>query len=143
MKKVLIINGPNLNLVGIRETGIYGRESMDDINRAVVQRAEELALHVDIRQSNHEGVIIDWLHEARGEVGGLVINAGAFTHYSHAIRDAIASIQIPCIEVHLSNIYTREEFRHHSVIAPVAVGQICGFGKDSYLLALQALKSIM
>lgn len=139
MKKVLVIHGPNLNLVGIREPDHYGTEGIADINAEILVHAEELGLDCEIFQSNHEGVIIDKLHEARTAFDGVVLNAGAYTHYSIAIRDAIAAIKIPVIEVHLSNVHAREEFRHTSVIAPVCAGGIFGFGKHSYLVALDAL----
>lgn len=137
--RVLVVHGPNLNLLGERETGVYGKDSIGNINREIIDRANELNLDCEVFQSNSEGAIIDKLHEARGKFDGVVINAGAYTHYSIAIRDAIAAIKIPCIEVHMSNIYAREEFRHHSVLAPVCAGQISGFGKNSYLLALHGL----
>ncbi|MGI5967417.1 MAG: type II 3-dehydroquinate dehydratase [Anaerotruncus rubiinfantis] len=139
MKKVLVIHGPNLNLVGIREPDHYGTEGIADINAEILVHAEELGLDCEIFQSNHEGAIIDKLHEARTAFDGVVLNAGAYTHYSIAIRDAIAAIKIPVIEVHLSNVHAREEFRHASVIAPVCAGGIFGFGKHSYLVALDAL----
>jgi len=138
MKKVLVVNGPNLNLLGVREKGVYGSETLLDIAKAVNTTSEQLGLETDFIQSNHEGEIIDKLHAARGVYECIVINAGAYTHYSIAIRDAIKAIELPTIEIHLSNIHSREEFRHTSVIAPVCVGQICGFGKMSYILALHA-----
>ena len=143
MKKVMVIHGPNINLTGERETGVYGNDTFDAINHLIVAHAESLGFSCEVFQSNHEGAIIDKIHEIRHTFDGVVINAGAYTHYSYAIRDALAVLQIPCIEVHLSNIHKREEFRHNSVIAPVCVGQIAGFGKDSYLLALNALKSLI
>ena len=139
MKKVLVIHGPNLNLVGIREPDHYGTEGIADINAEILVHAEELGLDCEIFQSNHEGAIIDKLHEARTAFDGVVLNAGAYTHYSIAIRDAIAAIKIPVIEVHFSNVHAREEFRHTSVIAPVCAGGIFGFGKHCYLVALDAL----
>ncbi|MDR3644680.1 MAG: type II 3-dehydroquinate dehydratase [Clostridia bacterium] len=142
-KKVLVVHGPNLNLLGERETGIYGRDALAGINEEIIIWAHDLNMECEARQSNSEGEIIDWLHAARGKFDGVIINAGAYTHYSVAIRDAIASIRIPCIEVHLTNIYAREEFRHHSVLAPVCVGQIAGFGKQSYLLALHGIKGLI
>jgi 3-dehydroquinate dehydratase-2 len=136
---VLVLHGPNLNLLGQREPGIYGSVTLDKINRLLVAEGEKLQAKVSAIQSNHEGVLVDAIHQASDQYHGLVINAGAYTHTSVAIRDAIAAVQIPTVEVHLSNIYRREEFRHHSYIAPVAIGQISGFGADSYLLGLHAL----
>ena len=142
-KNVLVIHGPNINLVGSRETGIYGEESIEDINKQIILHAQSIGLTCNIKQSNHEGEIIDMLHTAKIEYDGVVINAGAYTHYSYAIRDAIAAIKIPCVEVHLSNIYNRDEFRQRSVIAPVCAGHIAGFGKFSYMLALYAIKELI
>lgn len=142
MKKVLVINGPNLNMLGIREKNVYGSETLLDIAKDVSVASEGLGLETDFIQSNHEGEIIDKLHEARGRYDVVIINAGAYTHYSIAIRDAIKAIELPTIEIHLSNIHSREEFRHTSVIAPVCMGQICGFGKMSYILALHAAANI-
>lgn len=143
MKKILVIHGPNLNLLGEREPGVYGNDSYESINAEIVNKAHELELDAEIFQSNHEGAIIDKLHQARLDCDGVIINAGAYTHYSYAVRDAISAIKIPVIEVHMSNIHARDEFRHKSVIAPVCVGQIAGFGKNSYLLALLAVKNIL
>lgn len=143
MKKILVLMGPNLNLVGVREKGIYGNETADSINLQIREYAQKHDFEVEIFQSNWEGALIDKIHEARNTFDGAVINAGALTHYSYALRDAIASVHIPFVEVHMSNIYTREEFRHHSVISPVCAGQIAGFGKASYFLGLQALKDLM
>lgn len=142
-KKILVISGPNLNLLGHREVQIYGEKTLTEIEEELLARAKELDIELLCFQSNHEGAIIDRLHEAKGEIDGIIMNAGAYSHYSIAIRDAIAAVQIPCVEVHLSNVYTREEFRHHSMIAPVCVGVICGFGGDSYLLALEGLAKIV
>ncbi len=136
---VLVLHGPNLNLLGQREPGIYGLLSLSDINRLLEQEALEAAVKISILQSNHEGVLVDTIHHAFGQHQGILINAGAYTHTSVAIRDALASVNLPTVEVHLSNIYRREEFRHHSYIAPIAIGQISGFGAQSYLLGLQAL----
>lgn len=143
MKKVLVILGPNLNMVGVREKGVYGTETAESINRQILEKAQALELECDIFQSNHEGAIVDKIHETMGNYDGVVINAGALTHYSYALRDAIACVNIPFVEVHMSNIHKREEFRHKSVIAPVCVGQIAGFGKLVYFLGLEALKELM
>ncbi|NLJ30621.1 MAG: type II 3-dehydroquinate dehydratase [Clostridiales bacterium] len=142
-KKVLVILGPNLNMVGVREKGVYGDETAESINLQIVETAKKLGYECDIFQSNHEGEMIDKIHAAHGVYDGIVINAGALTHYSYALRDAIACVRIPFVETHMSNIYAREEFRHESVIAPVCAGQISGFGKYSYFLALAALKDLM
>lgn len=136
---VLVINGPNLNLLGEREPEIYGRETLADIAAAARARGEELGLAVEFVQSNHEGEILDWVHGARGTHQALVINAGAFTHTSIALLDALSALTIPVVEVHLSNIYRREEFRHKSYVATAAVGSICGFGSYAYLMALDYL----
>ncbi len=140
--KVLLLNGPNLNLLGTRQPEVYGRSTLADIEAAFRDRARQLGVEVDCRQSNHEGELLDWLHEARSTCAGVVLNAGAFTHTSVALRDAISAIGIPVVEVHLSNIHAREEFRHHSVIAAVCRGQIAGFGVTSYLLGLEALVKV-
>lgn len=142
-KKILVLFGPNLNMVGIREKGVYGTESAESINGQIVSRAEELGFSCEIFQSNWEGALIDKIHEAPGHFDGVILNAGALSHYSYALRDAVASVQIPFIEVHMSNIYAREEFRHHSVLSAVCIGQICGFGKNVYFLALEALKNLL
>ncbi len=142
-KKVLVLLGPNLNLIGVREKGVYGDETTESINSQILENSAKLGYECDIFQSNHEGDLIDKIHEARTAYNGVIINAGALTHYSYALRDAIASVRIPFIEVHMSNIYAREEFRHASVIAPVCAGQISGFGKTSYFLALAALRDLM
>lgn len=136
---VMVLNGPNLNLLGTREPDIYGHTTLDDIAGSMVKRGEELHIHVDLRQSNHEGHLVDWLHEA-GQRSALavILNAGAYTHTSIALRDAISAIPVPVIEVHLSNPAARESFRHVSHISPVAAGVIQGFGMDGYLLALDA-----
>jgi len=143
MKKILVLNGPNINLIGVRETGVYGKESIADINAGLTERAQKLGLSLEIRQSNHEGQLVDWLQEAREHFDGIILNAGALTHYSYALRDAITAAVKPCVEVHFSNIQAREEFRRTSVIAPVCVGSIAGFGKMSYVLALEALASML
>lgn len=142
-KKVLVLLGPNLNLVGIREKGVYGDETAESIQSQIVENAGRLGYDCEIYQSNHEGDLIDKIHAARENFNGVVINAGALTHYSYALRDAIASVRLPFVEVHMSNIYAREEFRHKSVISPVCAGQIAGFGKNSYFLALAALRDLM
>lgn len=139
LKKVLVINGPNLNMLGVREPGVYGTVSLSTIIQGLNELAETLSIELESFQSNHEGDIIDKIHEAFGTKDGIVINPGAFTHYSYAIRDALSTVQLPTVEVHISNIHKREEFRHHSVTAPVVIGQICGFGTQSYELGLRAL----
>ena len=136
---ILVLHGPNLNLLGLREPEIYGSTTLNQINRSLEMDGEKLQVSVSCLQSNHEGALVDAIHNARGQYQGIIINAGAYTHTSVAIRDALAAVDIPTVEVHLSNIYTREEFRHYSYIAPIAVGQISGFGADSYRLGLQAL----
>jgi 3-dehydroquinate dehydratase-2 len=138
-KLVLVLNGPNLNLLGRREPGIYGSATLDDIAAALTERGTALGLTVDCRQSNHEGTLVDWLHEAQASgAHAVLLNAGAYTHTSVALLDAIRAIEVPVIEVHLSNPHARESFRHVSWIAPAARGTIAGFGADSYLLALEA-----
>lgn len=139
MKQILILHGPNLNLLGTREPAVYGRTSLTDIDQGLREAAAQADAELVIRQSNHEGELIDTLHDARQYADGVLINPGALTHYSYALRDAIAAIGLPVVEVHLSNVHAREEFRRHSVTAPVCIGQIAGFGANSYYLALQAL----
>ncbi|AKG21858.1 type II 3-dehydroquinate dehydratase [Calothrix sp. 336/3] len=136
---ILLLHGPNLNLLGQREPGIYGSLSLQDINNLLIETGQKLGAEVSPMQSNHEGALVDAIHGSLGLHQGIVINAGAYTHTSIALRDAIAAVNIPTVEVHLSNIYRREEFRHHSYIAPVVIGQISGFGAQSYVLGLQAL----
>ena len=138
-KQLLVIHGPNINLTGIREPGVYGSESLEQINGEILAYCEKEGFGCRICQSNHEGQIIDWLHEAMGKADGIILNAGAYTHYSYAIRDALAAVKLPAVEVHISNVHQREEFRHRSVTAPVCVGQICGLGTQGYLLAIEAL----
>ncbi|MGH7997936.1 MAG: type II 3-dehydroquinate dehydratase [Brasilonema sp.] len=136
---VLVLHGPNLNLLGQREPGIYGSLTLAEINRLLEEEGKKLQANVFHLQSNHEGALVDAIHEALGQHQGILINAGAYTHTSVALRDALAAVNLPTVEVHLSNIYRREDFRHRSYIAPVAIGQISGFGAQSYLLGLQAL----
>lgn len=140
MKKVLVLHGPNINLTGIREPGTYGKQTLEQINKSIGQLAQQLGVACDIFQSNHEGELIDLLHRALTDYDGILLNAGAYTHYSYAIRDAIAAIDTPVVEVHISNVHAREEFRKTSVIAPVCMGTIAGFGPKGYLLALRALE---
>jgi 3-dehydroquinate dehydratase-2 len=140
---ILVLHGPNLNLLGQREPGVYGSVTLNEINKFLEQEAQALQVKVSIQQSNHEGVLVDAIHSMLGQHQGLLINAGAYTHTSVAIRDAIAAVNLPAVEVHLSNIYQREAFRHHSFIAPVVIGQISGFGSESYRLGLQALVSYL
>lgn len=137
-KSILVLNGPNLNLLGTREPEVYGRETLADVESAIQKKAKDLGLAVDCFQSNQEGILVDKIQQAKGKQDVILLNAGAYTHTSIALRDAIAGAGVPTIEVHLSNIHAREEFRHHSMIAPVCVGQICGFGSHGYLLALEA-----
>ncbi len=143
MKHILVMNGPNLNLLGMREPGVYGTDTYEAVCDRIRDHAAARQMQVDFFQSNSEGALIDQLHAAMGTYDGVVLNAGAYTHYSYAIRDAIAAIRLPVVEVHMSNIHAREEFRHTSVIAPVCKGQIAGFGANSSLLALEALEAIV
>jgi 3-dehydroquinate dehydratase-2 len=137
--KILVLHGPNLNMLGLREPEVYGSTTLAQINDRLAQDAMELGAELSFLQSNHEGVLIDAIHAAFQVQQGILINPAAFTHTSVALRDAIASVNIPTVEVHLSNVYKREEFRHHSFIAPIAIGQISGFGAESYRLGLRAL----
>ncbi len=140
--KIAVINGPNINFTGIREKGVYGSKSLEDINKNIVEYGEKNGIEISCFQSNHEGEIIDFLQKCYYDgINGIVINPGAFTHYSYAIRDAIASVSIPTVEVHMSNIHKREEFRHTSVTVPVCIGQICGLGDFGYILGVQAVKN--
>jgi 3-dehydroquinate dehydratase II len=136
--KILFLNGPNLNLLGQREPEVYGRVTLAEIEAKVRERAEKLGAQIDFRQSNLEGELVGWIQQAKGECDVIVINAAAYTHTSIALRDAIAAVGVPTIEIHLSNIYAREKFRQKSLIAPVCLGQIAGFGQKSYILAVEA-----
>ncbi len=137
--KVLVLNGPNLNLLGAREPEIYGRQTLADVEAACRERAAGRGLELEFRQSNREGELVEWIQQARGEHDAIVINAGAYTHTSVAILDALLAAELPVIEVHLSNLFRRESFRHHSYVSRAAIGLICGFGPEGYLLALDAL----
>ena len=139
MKRMLVMHGPNLNLTGMREPGVYGTETLEEINRRIAAHAERRGYACDFFQSNHEGELLDRLHAARGAYDGVALNAGDYTFTSIALRDAIAACGVPVVEVHLSTVFAREEFRHHSYIAPVCRGSISGFGAMSYVLALRAL----
>lgn len=137
--RLLVLHGPNLNLLGQREPGLYGSRSLDQINADLTARAQALAAELECFQSNHEGALVDRIQAARGQCQGLLINAGAYTHTSIALRDALLAVAIPFVEVHLSNVHAREPFRHHSYLADKALGVICGFGPASYILALEGL----
>ena len=143
MKKILVLLGPNLNMIGRREPAIYGDETADEISAQIKEKACQIGVGCEIFQSNWEGALIDKIHESTCGVDGIIINAGALTHYSITLRDALATVSAPCIEVHMSNIYAREDFRKNSVLADVCIGQICGFGKNSYLLALEAMCNLI
>lgn len=141
MTSILILNGPNLNLLGTRQPEVYGKTTLADVEALCREKAKTLGFDVAFEQSNHEGALIDLIHAAKGKHAGIVLNAGAYTHTSIALMDAIASVELPVVEVHLSNIHAREAFRHRSYIAPVALGQICGFGAQGYLMAVDALNA--
>ena len=140
---ILVLNGPNLNMLGVRQPEFYGNESLWDIETTCRAKASKLGLEIDFRQSNHEGELVTLIQEARGKMAGIVINAAAYTHTSIAILDALSLVELPIIEIHLSNVYARDRFRHHSYISAIANGVICGLGSHSYLLALEALKRII
>lgn len=142
-KSIVVIHGPNINLTGEREASVYGKESFDSINQQILQFCSDLSINCEIYHSNVEGDLINKIHEVRNLVDGIVINAGAYTHYSYALHDAIAAVKTPCIEVHFSNVFSREDFRRNSVIAPVCAGSVAGFGKHSYMLAIRGLVEIM
>jgi len=141
--RALILNGPNLNMLGVREPSIYGHDTLDDISRNCQKRAGELGLQIDFRQSNHEGELVTWIQQARGAAAGIIINPGAYGHTSIALLDALLITELPVIEVHLSNIFRREEFRHHTYVSQAASGVICGLGAQGYLLALEALATLL
>lgn len=140
---VYVLNGPNLNLLGVREPAVYGRETLDDVRRRTESRAGCLGLSIDFRQSNTEGVLIDWIQDARAQASGIIINPGAFGHTSIAVLDALQAFEKPVIEVHLSNIFRRETFRHHSYVSLAAQGVICGLGPKGYELAIEAMASLL
>lgn len=142
-EKILLLLGPNLNMVGVREKNVYGQQTAESIKEEVIAYGNSRGFEVDVFQSNHEGALIDQIHAARLQYSAAIINAGALTHYSYALRDAIPCAELPFIEVHMSNIHAREEFRHTSVIAPVCKGQIAGFGKQVYFLAIDAVKGML
>lgn len=143
MENVYILNGPNLNLLGTREPEIYGADTLADVEIRCAAKAKALGFGIEFRQTNLEGELVNWIHEARGKAAGIIINAGAYTHTSVALHDALKAVGLPAIEVHLSNVYKRESFRHHSYISPVAHGVICGFGVQSYELALDGMSGIL
>ena len=141
--RIMVLHGPNLNMLGQREPQVYGNVKLDDINAWIQNKAEQLNLELEIHQSNHEGVLVELIHEAYNHCKAILINPGAFTHYSISLLDALKAVELPIVEVHLSNIYSREEFRRHSVISPVVDGVISGLGPESYLLGLEAISSII
>ncbi len=143
MKKILLLHGPNTNLTGQRDPGFYGTDSLASIDAEVIRSCERLGMECTVFQSSSEGMLIDRIHSSKEDCSAIIINAGAYAHYSYALRDAIAAVRLPCVEVHMSNIYAREEFRHTSVLSPVCAGVIAGFGKLSYLLAVEAVKEIL
>lgn len=143
MRKIAVIHGPNLNMLGTREPEVYGSTSLEQVNKSIKKQADKLNIEVDIFQSNHEGEIVDFIQKGYNKYKGIVINPAGLTHYSIVLRDALVSVKLPVIEVHISNIHQREEFRHKSVIAPIAVGQICGLGTDGYLYALEAIVNVI
>ena len=143
MPIVFILNGPNLNLLGVRDPSIYGRDTLGDIEERCIARAAALGLEIDFRQTNHEGQLVDWIHEARESADGIILNAGALTHTSVALLDALSAAELPVIEVHLSNIFRRESFRHHSYVSLAANGVICGLGAQGYELALEAVAGLI
>jgi len=138
-KPIYVLNGPNLNLLGSREPEVYGHATLNDVAAQTEAKASTLGLEIEFRQSNREGELVEWIQEARDSANGIIINAGAYTHTSVAILDALLAADVPCVEVHLSNLFAREEFRHHSYISPVAIGLICGFGPKGYEFAVEAL----
>ena len=142
-KPIFVLNGPNLNLLGVREPAIYGAETLAEVRRRTETRAKSLGLDVDFRQSNSEGQLVDWIQEAREKACGIILNAGAYTHTSIAILDALNAAEKPVIELHLSNVFRRESFRHHSYVAPAAQGLICGFGPKGYELAVEAMADLV
>jgi 3-dehydroquinate dehydratase-2 len=142
-KPIFVLNGPNLNLLGVREPSVYGSETLEDVRRRTQTRAQALGLAVDFRQSNSEGELVTWIQEAREKANGIILNAGAYTHTSIAILDALTAAEKPVIELHLSNVFRRESFRHHSYVAPAAHGVICGFGAKGYELAMEAMADLL
>ncbi|SEE28019.1 type II 3-dehydroquinate dehydratase [Pseudomonas coleopterorum] len=140
---ILVLNGPNLNMLGLREPAVYGHETLADVEAMAVQSGQELGLSIECRQTNHEGQMIDWIHQARQRVAGIVINPGAWTHTSIAIHDALIACEVPVLEVHISNVHRREEFRHHSFVSKVAVGVIAGFGTHGYKLAISHFAKLL